>query len=84
MATSRPPSETSWTVVDLAFADQRADEAAGLDLVGEIDRRRRALELAGGLLLVERLAEVARSRPMTIEQVALALQRCRPCATRRG
>ena len=45
---------------NLAFADQRAHEAAGLDLVGEIDRRRRAFELAGRQLLVERLAEVAR------------------------
>ena len=47
MATSRPPSETSCTARDLALADQRADRGAGLDLVGEVDRRRRALELAG-------------------------------------
>ena len=33
---------------DAAFADQRAHEAAGLDLVFEIDGRRRAFELAGG------------------------------------
>ena len=59
-ATSRPPSLTSCTAPHLALADQRAHEVAGLDLVGEVDRRRRALDLARDDQLIERLAEVAR------------------------
>ncbi len=43
----------------VAFADQRAHQTPGLDLVVEIDRRRRAFEFSRGVVLIERLAEVA-------------------------
>jgi hypothetical protein len=41
----------------LVLANERAHEVARLDLVGEIDRRRRALALARGMKLIKRLAE---------------------------
>ena len=40
---------------NLALPDQRAHEVAGLDLVGEVDWRRRALDLARDDQLIERL-----------------------------
>ena len=71
--------------LDLALADQGADEVAGLDLVGEVDGGRRALELAGDGLLVERLAEVSGLAADRDQQVALGCGAPgSPCGRDRG